>query len=205
MLGLPVTLFLFTSIRDLLRGYSTPYDTTGIGSLLIIESCLGLWTLYTLRRNGWRWPTISTTPALSDLGHTFLLLVLTIVVSRAGGVIHAALGLGAAWTPAFGSGLGVGAWLALVLINPLFEEGLWSAYAFNGPFRRNSFAALATSVLCRTAVHLGQGWTALFAIMPIALLWALYYRRFGRLLPVILTHALMNFFSLLPLVTGNSP
>ena len=85
--------------------------------------------------------------------------------------------------------------LAALVINPLFEEGLWLAYGVST--LRHSIglrAAALASITLRVLVHYNQGPHALISVLPVALVFTFYYLRTGRLWPVIVAHVTINAF-----------
>src|SRR5207245_11391369 len=58
--------------------------------------------------------------------------------------------------------------LLVVLINPIVEEFLWLAYGFTALERYGVAVAVVGSIALRVAIHLYQGWIALFGILPLA-------------------------------------
>ncbi len=93
--------------------------------------------------------------------------------------------------------------LALVVlisvVNPVFEETFVTGYVITVLKRHDHvFAAIGISVALRVLYHLYEGFDALIGIAPGALLFAAWYARSGRLWPVIVAHALLDFVALLP-------
>jgi membrane protease YdiL (CAAX protease family) len=86
--------------------------------------------------------------------------------------------------------------VAASTINPVYEEGLWLGYVWNGPADGCPVAAVCVSIVLRTAVHAQQGWPALLGILPIGIAFSLYYARTRRLAPIIMAHALFDFVGL---------
>ena len=85
--------------------------------------------------------------------------------------------------------------LAALAINPLFEEAFWLAYGVST--LRHSIglrAAVLASITLRVLVHYIQGPHALISVLPVAVVFTLYYVRTGRLWPVIVAHVIINSF-----------
>ena len=81
-------------------------------------------------------------------------------------------------------------------VNPVFEEVFVCGYlvAVLKPWKGAAFAINASTAL-RLAYHLYQG-TPAVAIIPLGLLFALWFARTGRLWPVILAHAAFDVIGL---------
>jgi CAAX protease family protein len=86
--------------------------------------------------------------------------------------------------------------LAVSVINPIFEETFVSAYIIRAlGDRPDPWTGINISVAIRLLYHLYQGAIAAIGIVPIGLLFAIWYARTGRLWPLIIAHALWDFFS----------
>jgi membrane protease YdiL (CAAX protease family) len=86
---------------------------------------------------------------------------------------------------------------ALSIINPVFEELIVCGYVI--PALRDRFGttvAINVSVLIRVAYHLYQGVVALPFHLAYGLGQAYLFVRFGRLWPLIVSHALLDFAAL---------
>ena len=89
----------------------------------------------------------------------------------------------------------------LSVINPVFEELIVVGYVLPALARRFGLtAAVNTSVVIRCLYHLYQGIEALPFHLAYGLIQAYAYVRVGRLWPLIVSHALLDFFALLPYV-----
>lgn len=85
----------------------------------------------------------------------------------------------------------------LSMVNPVFEEVLVVGYVMTVVQRRHGmWIAINVSTLIRLSYHLYQGPIAIVSIVPMGLLFGYYYARTGKLWPLILAHALMNFIPL---------
>ena len=82
-------------------------------------------------------------------------------------------------------------------VNPVFEEVLVVGYVMTVIQRRHGrWLAINISTLIRLAYHLYQGPAAIISIIPMGLLFGYYYARTGKLWPLILAHAFMDFIPL---------
>lgn len=111
------------------------------------------------------------------------------------------LGLGAnlafsGSVPAVGT-VSLSTMILLSTVNPVFEEVLVVGYVMSVIQRRHSmWLAINISTLIRLSYHLYQGPVAIISIVPMGLLFGYCYARTGRLWPLILAHAMMNFIPL---------
>ena len=102
-----------------------------------------------------------------------------------------------------GEPLGVGTVAVTSLVNAIFEEVFVCAYVITALKEKRGLAlAVNVSVALRVAYHLYQGALGALTIAPIGLLFAYWYVRSGRLWPVIVAHALLDFIGLLQLGDG---
>jgi membrane protease YdiL (CAAX protease family) len=89
--------------------------------------------------------------------------------------------------------------MAIVLVstvNPVFEEVFAGAYVIKTLHRRFGLtAAIWVSVAIRAAYHLYQGIPSLPTHVAYGLALGLVYARYGRLWPLILSHALLDAFA----------
>lgn len=84
------------------------------------------------------------------------------------------------------------------VINPVFEELIVVGYVIPALARRFGLtAAVNASVVIRCLYHLYQGIEALPFHLAYGLMQAYTYARVGRLWPLIVSHALLDFFALL--------
>ena len=96
---------------------------------------------------------------------------------------------------------------AIVLVsvlNPVFEEFLWLGYGVQRLGERFGLrAAMATSIVLRTAVHAYQGPWAVLGILPLAVALTWYYGRTRRLWPVVVAHVLFDAIGLAARIAGS--
>jgi membrane protease YdiL (CAAX protease family) len=85
------------------------------------------------------------------------------------------------------------------LINPVFEEVLVSAYVISAlEGRREGWLGVHVSVGLRLAYHVYQGMRAIFSVIPVGLVFAIYFTRTRKIWPIIVAHAMFDFYGLLP-------
>ena len=96
------------------------------------------------------------------------------------------------------SGVSPATIIAMVLVNPFFEEVFVAGYvitALKGV--RSATFAINVSVAIRLMYHLYQGVTGVLAIIPMGLIFGYWFARTGRLWPLIGAHAIMDLVGLL--------
>jgi membrane protease YdiL (CAAX protease family) len=93
---------------------------------------------------------------------------------------------------------GLGA-LPYLLVAPFFEEMIVRAYLMTEIRELTGSAALAVavSVLVQASYHLYYGWAGVVTVASGFLVFALYYARFRRALPVIVAHELYDLIGFL--------
>ncbi len=86
--------------------------------------------------------------------------------------------------------------LAFSVFNAVFEELLWLALGI-AAFRRFGLATAATiSVALRLLAHAYQGPLALVTILPVGIVFTVYYIRSRRLWPIVIAHAFQDVLAL---------
>lgn len=83
--------------------------------------------------------------------------------------------------------------LALVLVSALFEELFAAGYVI-GALKEKGWPNLGInlSVAIRLALNLSQGVVAVLVIVPMGLIFGMWYERTGKLWPLILAHTLFS-------------
>lgn len=195
VLGVPVMVSALAMAVRGEPGAPRVFTETSVLGLLAFEVAYGALVVLYLRRRGWRLQQVSLAWEWKDLLRGGGVWLLGYLVWIAGWLL--------AWAafPVHGESLAglqlssrVGLPTAALasLINPIFEEGLWLAYVTQGPGRGRPLLAAALSVGVRSLVHAYQGWAALYGIAPLGVWYLRYYRRTGRLAPVLLAHGLQD-------------
>jgi membrane protease YdiL (CAAX protease family) len=92
-------------------------------------------------------------------------------------------------------------WVVLVsLVNPVFEEVFICAYVISAlKDKRGPAFAVNVSAGLRVACHLYQGAYGVLTVGPLALLFGYWYLRTGRIWPLLVAHALLDFVGLVSL------
>jgi membrane protease YdiL (CAAX protease family) len=95
----------------------------------------------------------------------------------------------------------LGAIVLLSIVNPVFEEVIVCGYVITALRKRfGDTAAANVSVVIRASYHLYQGLAMLPFHLAYGLLQAYTYLRLGRLWPLIVSHAILDFVAMLYLV-----
>jgi membrane protease YdiL (CAAX protease family) len=93
-------------------------------------------------------------------------------------------------------------WPAVLLVcavNPVFEELFLCGYVISAlRDSRGVTTAINVSAAIRVFCHFYQGAVGVVAIVPMALLFAYWYARSGRLWPLIVAHAILDLAALIP-------
>ena len=86
--------------------------------------------------------------------------------------------------------------IGVSILNAVFEEMLWLGYGVTALSRRIGLRrACVVSVLLRTAVHVYEGPLAVLGVLPIGIVFTVYFARTRRVWPVIVAHALQDAFA----------
>lgn len=156
-----------------------------IGYELVIGSIIGI----ALRRRGWRWSDFAIH---YSKGSTILGLLLGMAVLLVLEVFGALFGRVAA---SFSANMASIA--AVSLVNPCFEELLVLGYVVQALRKRFGLTTAANvSIAIRLLYHLYEGPLAVIPIAIFGLVATVVYVRMGRLWPVIVMHAVLDFVGL---------
>lgn len=169
--------------------------------LLAYEAIAGGLVLLLLRLRGLPWKEMRPDWSWVDVRHGVGLFFGAVVCTwfayaLASGLPGAADRL--AEVPMNGS---VSAWVAafVVLINPLFEEGLTLGYTQQRLRGHGPAVAIGASLLLRLLANLDQGPHAVVGILPVGAVFGIYVWRTGRVWPAVLAHALFDLAGLIAL------
>jgi membrane protease YdiL (CAAX protease family) len=157
-----------------------------------------------LRARKWTFERLGIGADLRDTIIGVGLMVLVYVISAVIQTIAASVAPSIVETAAkvlrLGEPLGLGTVAVTSLVNSVFEEVFVCAYVIAALREKRGVAvAVNVSVALRVTYHLYQGALGALTIAPIGLLFAYWYVRSGRLWPVIVAHALLDFIGLLQL------
>jgi membrane protease YdiL (CAAX protease family) len=212
--GSEVLLVLFTAfgltipigLAALFGGLADPAATPPITSRtllatvlyeLVVLALLGAF----LRLRGWTLERLGLKPAVRD---SLVGLALAAVAYLSYALLWLAavaawpqLGELAAATRLVGGHLSWGSVLLVSLVNPLFEELFVCGYVIAALRERLGVtAAINVSAGLRVFCHFYQGAVGVLGIVPIALLFAYWYARTGRLWSLIVAHAILDLTAL---------
>ena len=97
-----------------------------------------------------------------------------------------------------GSVLSLTAILLICIVNPIFEETFLCGYllSLRGP-QADNWTYVHVSVAVRLLYHLYQGAIAAVTVVPIGLVFSIWYHRYRQIWPLIVAHALFDLFGLL--------
>ncbi len=157
-----------------------------------------------LRARKWTFERLGIGADLRDTMIGVALMVLVYAISAGIQTVAAAVAPSMVETAAkllrVGEPLGIGTVAVTSLVNAVFEEVFVCAYVIAALKEKRGLAvAVNVSVALRVTYHLYQGALGALTIAPIGLLFAYWYVRSGRLWPVIVAHALLDFIGLLQL------
>lgn len=208
-------IFIYFSTAEFLGGPMTagdpetrPYRTDESLIALVVQEIAALAIVAAfLRMRGWSFRDFDIRPSWWLSGLAVLLFIFSYAIyynlySAVIAVSHAAtgsdLGLGSNLTfSGNASAAGTISLATVVLfstVNPVFEEVLVVGYVMAVLQRRHGmWFAINISTLIRLSYHLYQGPIAIIGIVPMGLLFGYCYAKTGKLWPLILAHALMDF------------
>ena len=94
--------------------------------------------------------------------------------------------------------------VVLSLFNAIFEEFLWLGLGIAALRRFGVAFAAVVSMTLRLLVHVYQGPLVLITVLPLGVVFTVYYLRTGRLWPIVLAHAYQDLLALGWLAMGMS-
>ena len=153
-----------------------------------------------LAMRGWRMADFGMTPTFKDTGIGYLLAAACYAAYIAAWTI-VSLYVPADTDLQVSADLRASTVVMLSLVNPVFEELFVCGYLINALKKRRSVVfAINVSVAVRLAYHLYQGPLAVLHIVPMGLIFGYWFARTGRLWPLVVGHALLDFLALWPYV-----
>jgi uncharacterized protein len=197
--GLPLAL-AFRRGHLALSDFGQQRLLTTIGAEVVLGGLL--WVF--LARRGWALARVAGAPRLADVPRGVGVTAVSIAALYAStiawflvapGVLRSA---SAAFRPHGHAAL----WVIAVacVVNPLFEEFLWLAYGLTALETFGLPVAMLASIALRTMIHSYQGMTAIIAVLPVGVVFTVYYARTRRLWPVIVAHIIVDTIGLLRIV-----
>jgi membrane protease YdiL (CAAX protease family) len=200
VLGVPIAWFSAAFILRHQPKVSLVLKNTGVAALLAFEVGYGGLLMYYLYRKGWRLRDVSLPPERKDVLRAVGVCFLSYVVSAVGTLLARAFFEVEGF--AVVSQVNVPIAVLAALINPFFEEALWLAYITHGPGRDRPALTAALSLGGRMLSHAYQGWATIYSIAPLGAYYLLYYRRTGRLVPVVFAHGVLDLLGFILLRGG---
>lgn len=174
-------------------------DASLIG-LLLQEMTLMLVLGVFLRSRDWSLARcglqISWRLAVEGVGLAFAITAACLVVEWLAVLVDPAITRDAAAVHILGNvSMGVAALVSIV--NPFFEETILCGYVITVlGARYDSWVAINVSTTIRVLCHLYQG-VRVITIIPVGLIFGIYFVRTRQLWPILVAHALLDFFGLL--------
>jgi membrane protease YdiL (CAAX protease family) len=171
---------------------------------LVYEVFVLIWLGAFMKARGWTFERLGFSASLRD---TVVGIVLAILVYVAVWIIELAVGNvapgmleNAARFQQLSGALDM-RWVVLIsIVNPVFEEVFVCAYIIAAlKDKRGTAFALNVSVGLRVACHLYQGVLGVLTIAPVGFLFGYWYLRSGRIWPLLVAHALLDFIGLVSL------
>jgi len=155
-----------------------------------------------LRLRGWTLERLGLWPSARDalLGCALAALAYLgyALLELGAGSLWPALAQAAKASHLLGTDLSWGSVLLVSAVNPLFEELFLCGYVIAALRERLGVtAAINVSAGVRVFCHFYQGAIGVLGIVPIALLFAYWYARSGRLWPLIVAHAILDITALM--------
>jgi membrane protease YdiL (CAAX protease family) len=202
---------LLNSLYVLKYGPYLSKQMSGLGSLALAvhEGTALLLVGYVLSRRGRRLRDLGLHWSLKDVGLGLVVATTSLVSYWLGaygiqGLHHVIYGTQAMGYPArafFGHPSLVAA-LPSVLLNPFFEELIVRAYLMTEVLELTGSATLAValSVGIQAVYHLYYGWWFAVVMAFQFLIFALYYARWRRALPIVVAHGLFDLYGFLRLL-----
>ncbi len=171
------------------RNQPVEFSDAALLGTLGYEVVVGAVLAFVLRARGWTWNELSVH---YSPGTTLVGVFLAIATLAAWWAFGEAFG----WVPHELTG-SIPVVAAVSIVNPLFEELIVLAYVVQAMRKRfGLFMAMNVSIAIRLAYHLYQGPMAVIPIALFAVVATIAYVRLGRLWPVIVTHAILDFVAL---------
>lgn len=193
--------FIVSSLLSLFIPYSSaPISESHLVFLLFYETVviIALWKFLSLR--GWRTQHLGLVPSVRDTLIGFGLFLLAYITYLIVWLISSSIitGLEEQSRNLVSSGLSLTTVILVSILNPVFEELFVCGYIITAlrKTRTRSFA-INISLGIRLAYHLYQGPVGVIGIIPLGFIFAYWYAKTGRLWPVVIAHALIDFLGLL--------
>ena len=181
-----------------------PFNNESLVGTLIYEIFVLAWLGAFMSMRGWTRERLGVVPGLRDTAIGILLAMVVLGFTWVIDIVVADLAPSLLESAArFDKVTGTldMRWVVLVsLVNPVFEEVFICAYVISAlKDKRGAAFAVNVSAGLRVACHLYQGAYGVLTIGPVALLFGYWYLRTGRIWPLLVAHALLDFVGLVSL------
>jgi membrane protease YdiL (CAAX protease family) len=194
----------FSALSAALKpGLAVHHSHAGLIALAAYEMVLIALLSTFLGFRGWTLERVGFVPGFKDTGIGILLFIgayliwmfvwdVTAAVSP-----HTAGAVAAISAKVVSPGVPTAIAALVSIINPIFEEGFVTGYVMSALRQKVSpLICVNASMALRLLYHLYQGPLGVLSIIPTGLIFAYWYARTGRLWPLIVAHALMDFLAL---------
>jgi len=187
-----------------------PHDSSVSSLRYVAQSLQQASTLlllgYVLSRRGLGFRSIGLQWSLTDVSVGTILAIISYVVYGFGYEFirtfhHAMLGTDSTARNVFGHPPVVMA-IAFCLLNPFFEELVVRAYLMTevAELTGSTLSAVILSVLVQFSCHLYYGWAGAISLSFQFLIYALYFARWRRAVPIIIAHGFFDVYGMLRLL-----
>ncbi|HET7435165.1 MAG TPA: CPBP family intramembrane glutamic endopeptidase [Thermoanaerobaculia bacterium] len=185
-------------------------DLRGLHSLVLFDNKRALWiggvelvcgtlALLFLRARGWTREGLGLRiTGLQTIAGMWLMLASNIAIALFYQLVKAATNSDPGTATSFKATVSLPVLIALVLINPLYDELFVVAYNLRALEGSGAAFAITLSALIRFLCHLDQGPIAAVTILPLGLIFAAVYWRWKRVWPLVVAHGMMDFLGMMP-------
>ncbi|GFE88178.1 CPBP family intramembrane glutamic endopeptidase [Steroidobacter agaridevorans] len=179
-------------------GPSSPLTNDALLDLVAYEAVLLAMLGIFLSLRGWRPADVGLSPTLKDTAIGGVIVLADYMVYIVAWSIYSQFAAAGGNLP-ISAGLQASNVVLLSLVNGFFEELFVCGYLITAVKKRRSVVfAINVSVAIRLAYHLYQGPIAVPSIVPMGLIFGYWFAKTGRLWPLVVAHALMDFLALWP-------
>jgi uncharacterized protein len=203
-------LSLFTSIRGIanhLMHVAKPFPLSDrIVLLLVCNELLAFAIVVWIARvRGWSVTTFGLRVSWKWTGAGILLLIVTLVALTFQTTVFNYLNPPAGKIePLTNGGLTMPFVILLSVINPIFEELMEVGYIFHALKRHDAWIAVLASALFRAFLHGYAGFNLAAGVFLLGLIFGSAYAWWRQMWPLILAHAIIDFFALYRLLHADS-
>jgi membrane protease YdiL (CAAX protease family) len=195
-----VSSIIIASSKDLFA--KTHHSSNSLFALSGIEVVIMAILLPFLWARGWTMARVGLRPAWTDFLYGIGLAVSAYAAYAVVWILFVVAAPDAARDAArisvVANGISPAAAVVTPLINALFEELFVAGYIITAlKDKQGEWTAINVSVGVRLAYHLYQGAVGVIAIIPLGLIFGMWYARRGRLWPLVIAHAAIDLAGLL--------